>query len=103
MMSDISKEDWERIRQHFGDLAYEHPELHSVMLDLLGAKDLDVALEKATKEMRADFAERLAIRLGLSELDRSDLVSVEETIAKAKAILDRAPDGPVEPWDEIKE
>lgn len=34
-MTNISVEDWERIRQHFGDLAYEHPELHSVMLDLI--------------------------------------------------------------------
>lgn len=46
-MSDISKEDWERVRQHFGDLAYEHPELHAVMLELL-----DAALEKATRSRR---------------------------------------------------
>ncbi|MDX0534358.1 hypothetical protein GOC55_12945 [Sinorhizobium medicae] len=51
-MSDISKEDWERVRQHFGDLAYEHPELHAVMLELLDANDLDGALEKATRSRR---------------------------------------------------
>lgn len=102
MMSDISQNDWERIRQHFGDLAYEHPELHTVMLQLLDANDLDGALEKATRSMLADFAEGLAVRLGLSELDRNDSVSVEETIAKAKAILDRAPDVPPDPGDELK-
>lgn len=84
-MSDISKEDWQRIRQFFGDLAYEHPELHEVMLELLDAKDLDTALVKATEELRANFAENLAARLGLSERDRGDSIFVEKTIAKAKS------------------
>lgn len=35
MMTDISEGDWQRIRQHYGDLAYEHPEMHPVMLELL--------------------------------------------------------------------
>ncbi|TCA08590.1 hypothetical protein [Rhizobium leguminosarum] len=60
MTSDITEEQWQRLRVHFGDLAYEHPELHRAMLDLLDAKDLDGA-ERATKEMRADFAEGLAV------------------------------------------
>ncbi|MET4687729.1 hypothetical protein [Sinorhizobium fredii] len=102
-MSDITEEGWQRIRRHFGDLAYEHPEVHRQMLEILDMRDPDAALETATKELRADFAEGLSVRLGLAELDRGDSVAVEETIAKAKAILDRAPDGPVEPWDEIKE
>ncbi len=102
MMSDISQQDWDRIRRQYGDLAYEHPELHTIMLELLDAKDLDGALEKATRSMRANFAESLAARLGLSELNRDDSVSVEETIAKAKAILDRAPDVPPDPGDELK-
>lgn len=34
-MSDISEKEWQRIRQHFGDLAYEHPEMHKMMLELL--------------------------------------------------------------------
>lgn len=38
MITDISAEDWQRIRQHFGDLAYEHPELHHAMLEILEAE-----------------------------------------------------------------
>lgn len=102
MMSDTTEEEWNRIREHFGDLAYECPEMHRQMLEILDTQDPDAALEMATKEMRADFAESLSVRIGFAELDRGDSVAVEETIAKAKAILDRAPDGPVESWDEIK-
>ncbi|MDQ0318968.1 hypothetical protein QO002_001106 [Pararhizobium capsulatum DSM 1112] len=52
--------------------------------------------------MRANFAKGLAVRLGLSERDHDESVAVEETIAKAKAILDRAPDVPPDPGDELK-
>ena len=69
MMSDISQKDWERIRRHYGDLAYEHPELHKTMLRML---------------------------------DRDDSVPAVETIAKAMAILDRVPDVPPDPGDELK-
>lgn len=86
-MSDITEEEWKRIREHYGDLAYEHPELHRMMLELLDTDDLDKTLEAATKEMRADLAEGLGVRLGLGELDRGDSVAVEDTISKAKAIL----------------
>lgn len=51
-------------------------------------QDPDAALKVATKELRAGFAEGLAVRIGLAELDRGDSVAVENTIAKAKAILD---------------
>ncbi|MCZ7885394.1 hypothetical protein [Agrobacterium salinitolerans] len=101
-MTELTEEQWQRVRRHFGDLAYEHPELHTVMLELLDANDLDGALEKATRSMRADFAEGLAARLGLSELDRGDSVAVEETIAKAKAILDRVPAVSPDPGDELE-
>ncbi|MDW9570220.1 hypothetical protein GOA98_24615 [Sinorhizobium meliloti] len=60
------------------------------MLETLAMQDPGAALETATKELRADFAEGLLVRLGLAELDRGDSVAVEETIAKAKAILDRS-------------
>ncbi|QKN14337.1 hypothetical protein HR059_07615 [Sinorhizobium meliloti WSM1022] len=90
MMSDITEEEWKRIREHFGDLAYECPEMQRQMLEILAMQDPDAALETATKELRADFAEGLSVRLGLAELDRGDSVAVEETIAKAKAILDRS-------------
>lgn len=35
MTSDITDEQWQRLRVHYGDLAYEHPEMHKVMLDIL--------------------------------------------------------------------
>ncbi len=35
----MSEEDWQRIRRHYGDLAYEHPELHAVMLEILNTND----------------------------------------------------------------
>ncbi|WP_331373354.1 hypothetical protein [Sinorhizobium chiapasense] len=52
-MSDISEKEWQRIRQHYGDLAYEHPEMHSMMLDLLDTDALDKAL--GTDEPRTNF------------------------------------------------
>lgn len=88
MMSDITEEEWNRIREHFGDLAYECPEMHRQMLEILDMQNPDAALETATKELRADFAEGLSVRLGLAEFDRGDSVAVEETIAKAKANLE---------------
>ena len=53
-MTDLTDEKWQRLRVHFGDLAYEHPEMHSMMLDLLDANDLDAALEK--QQMRCASA-----------------------------------------------
>jgi len=50
-MSDLSEKEWQRIRQHFGDLAYEHAEMHKMMLELLSTDDLDKALETATDEL----------------------------------------------------
>ena len=38
-MSGISENDWELIRRRFGDLAYEHPELHPSMLEIIEAED----------------------------------------------------------------
>ena len=49
-MTDISAEDWERIRMHFGNLCYEHPELHAVMLDILGSKDPDTPEDEVELE-----------------------------------------------------
>ncbi|MBB2868599.1 UNVERIFIED_ORG: hypothetical protein GGI63_005243 [Rhizobium esperanzae] len=63
MMSDITEEEWNRIREHFGDLAYECPEMHRQMLEILDMQDPDAALEMATKEVRADFAEGLSVRI----------------------------------------
>jgi hypothetical protein len=91
MTSDITEEEWQRIRAHYGDLAFEHPEMHRMMLNLIDAKEIDGALEKATKELRADCAEGPSARLGLSEQYRGDSMSVEDMIARAKSILDRAP------------
>ena len=51
-MTELTEEQWQRVRRHFGDVAYEHPELHAVMLDLLDANDLDGALERATRSKR---------------------------------------------------
>ena len=39
LMSGISENDWELIRRRFGDLAYEHPELHPSMLEIIEAED----------------------------------------------------------------
>jgi hypothetical protein len=49
MISDITEEEWKRIREHFGDLAYESPEMHRQMLEILAMQDPDTALETATK------------------------------------------------------
>ena len=34
-MNEMTDEQWQRIRRHFGDVAYEHPELHVAMLEII--------------------------------------------------------------------
>lgn len=34
-MSELTEEQWHRIRRHFGDVVYEHPELHVAMLEIV--------------------------------------------------------------------
>lgn len=60
-MSDISRMEWQRIRQHFGDLAYEHAEMHKMMLEILFTDDIDKALETARDELRTKFNARTSI------------------------------------------
>jgi hypothetical protein len=88
-MTDLTDEKWQRLRVHFGDLAYEHPEMHSKMLDLLHASDLDAALEK--QQMRgASASPRVWPSASRSSgLARDGGVSVEAPIATARAILNR--------------
>lgn len=45
MTSDITEEEWQRIRRHFGDVAYECPEMHRKMLEILDVQDDDVPPE----------------------------------------------------------
>lgn len=80
-MSDISEKEWQRIRMHFGDLAYEHVEMHKMMLELLAADDPDKALKTATDELRTNFKRpvlgayddgRLTQRQAIDALDLRD-------------------------------
>lgn len=34
-MNELTEEQWQRVRRHFGDVAYEHPELHKAMLEII--------------------------------------------------------------------
>lgn len=34
-MNQLTDEQWQRIRRHFGDVAYEHPEMADVMLEIV--------------------------------------------------------------------
>lgn len=31
----MTDEQWQRIRRHFGDLVYEHPQLAEIMLEIV--------------------------------------------------------------------
>ncbi|PDT81813.1 hypothetical protein [Sinorhizobium sp. BJ1] len=93
-MSDLSEKDWQRIRQHFGDLAYEHAEMHKMMLELLSTDDLDKALETATDELRTSLKRsvlgayadgRLSQRQAIDALDLRD--SAELLVALGDAGL----------------
>ncbi|MBP2235342.1 hypothetical protein J2Z31_001834 [Sinorhizobium kostiense] len=46
-MSDITDEQWQRIREHYGDLAYEHPEMHRMMLEILNMRAPDAAIAES--------------------------------------------------------
>lgn len=35
MSRPVSDEEWQRLRNAYGDLAYEHPEMHEVLLKVL--------------------------------------------------------------------
>ena len=48
-MPDITEEEWTRIREHFGDLAYECPEMRRQKLEILDMRDPDAAVVKATQ------------------------------------------------------
>ncbi|MGO8092813.1 hypothetical protein [Rhizobium leguminosarum] len=63
MTSTITEDEWQLVRGYFGDLAYEHPEMHTTMLSIARA---------------------------------------QEIAAEARAILDRTPDAPPNPDDELK-
>lgn len=93
-MSDISEKEWQRIRKHSGDLAYEHAEMHKMMLELLAADDLDKALKTATDELRTNFKRsvlgayadgRLSQRQAIDALDLRD--SAELLVALGDAGL----------------
>ncbi|TAZ73816.1 hypothetical protein ELH70_14700 [Rhizobium ruizarguesonis] len=98
---DITDEQWLRIRSRFGDLAYEHPEMHHIMLELLDTTDIEVALEKPPKRC-VRTSRRVWPNGWVAELDRGDSVSVEATIKRAKAILDSVPDVPADLGDGLK-
>ncbi|MEY9830788.1 hypothetical protein [Sinorhizobium fredii] len=94
MTSDTAEKEWQRIREHYGDLAYEHPEMHRMMLDLLDTDDLDKALETATDELRTNFKRsvlgayadgRLSQRQAIDALDLRD--SAELLVALGDAGL----------------
>lgn len=147
-MSDITDAEWQLIREHFGDMAYEEPHNHQGMLKVIkreilerysrghlsaraaagklglrDSADLLVALgdvglpmpqppaEEVRKqastfatlfrENREARTEAADVAEGLAQLDRGESVGVDVVVAKALAILDRAPDGPPDPGDEL--
>lgn len=130
--SDITDEEWQRIRRHFGDLAYEHPEMHRMMLDLLDMNDLDKALETATDELRTNFKRRVFAAYADGRLSHRQLLvcarrgwATDAAVigsrspraggdwckvfsrkpgsqGEALEVLSRAPDVPAEPDDELK-
>lgn len=81
-MSQITDEEWELLRQYFGDLAYEEPHNHQQFL----------ATIRAIQQVEAGEVE-----------DADDVLADMDAILKAKAILDRAPDVPPDPGDELPE
>ncbi len=52
-MSDIREEEWELLREQFGDLAYEEPHNHRLFLALLAKhredKEVDADKQKARR------------------------------------------------------
>ncbi|WP_280949327.1 hypothetical protein [Ensifer aridi] len=38
-MIELTHDQLQRIRHHFGDLVYEHPELHPMMLEIIEQMD----------------------------------------------------------------
>lgn len=123
-MSDITESDWRVIRHVFGDLAYEEPHNHVDMLvtarsavltqysggklssrvaaELLGLRDsadLLIALGDAGLPMPQPSAEEVKEQAKtFSTLFRENK---EAKIAAAMAVLDRVPDDPPDPGDEI--
>ncbi|MGJ7040871.1 hypothetical protein J2Y63_004139 [Shinella sp. BE166] len=80
----ITDREWELLKRHYGDLAYEEPHNHARYLAAIRAEQKNVAE-------------------GLGELDRGESVDVDDVVEKALAILDRAPDVPPEAGDELPE
>lgn len=69
-----------------------------VLKDKLPNTNLDVyRVENAP----FDGAEAKLVAEGLAQLDRDESVGIDTVLAKARAILDRAPDVPPDPGDEL--
>lgn len=83
-MSDITDAEWEMLKRHYGDLAYEEPHNH-------------------TRYLAAIRAEQKNVAEALGELDRGESVDIDDVVEKALVILDRAPDVPPKADDELSE
>lgn len=73
-MSNVTDEEWKLLVQYFGDLAYEEPHNHQRWL---------------------------AVIRGMQEIEAGEVEDMDDVLADMDAIIDRAPDAPPEPGDEL--
>lgn len=85
-MSDITDEEWQLLKEHFGDLAYEEPHNHErYLVTIRGLQQVQAGEVEDIDDVIADVD---AI-IGLGELDRGESVDLDDVGTKAKAIVDQ--------------